>query len=333
MRTQAVLFLAIASFAVLLGSALAVSGTLGVGVALTANTQTTIDFATGEQLIITADQASTITVSIVATLSKTLPTGYVQLSALVGYSILISPSTATVQGSFKTKPNQITASVLTAAGVSIPGVLYYDATADAYTDVTVPWTATDTTVQFTVPFTGTYFVLGLQANVPRPAVYGRVLVCVNDNTVRNYTWNDSKFTMQVRAVGTGTSQLLVAKTTTTTATAPAGKVAFGAFYNLTLTGATSFAGTMYQKYTTADLSSAGISNALSLRFAVRSGSSYTLLSSGGGTDTQSTVFYQDTTSSNDYGTYGDPSAASASPAQVASTLIVALLACIIAAMV
>lgn len=207
----------VATFCLFLSSGLAaVQGTLGTAVVVTGNTATTINFAavaggTQTTLVITLDQTASVTLSVVASVSFGANLAQYQQAALVtgavGYDFAVSGTANIISAVFTT--DDISAAIvtqLTAAG-SVPGLLYYNVTAQAYTEVAATVVGS-VTKQLTASLSakGSYYMVFRASTAPIARLFSQAV------TVAAATQTKSQYQSST------TSQLVITQTTQTSST-------------------------------------------------------------------------------------------------------------------
>jgi hypothetical protein len=202
----------VAIFFVFLSSGLAaVQGTLGTAVVVTGNTATTINFAavaggTQTTLVITLDQTASVTLSVVASVSFGANLAQYQQAALVsgavGYNLAVSGGANILSAVFTS--DDISAAIvtqLTAAG-NVPGLLYFNVTAQSYTEVAATVVGT-VTKQLTASLAaqGSYCMVFRASTAPIARAFSQaVAVAAATQTKAQYQ-------------STTTSQLVITQTT------------------------------------------------------------------------------------------------------------------------
>eukprot|EP00500_Bicosoecida_sp_ms1_P002496 CAMPEP_0203806156 /NCGR_PEP_ID=MMETSP0115-20131106/46_1 /ASSEMBLY_ACC=CAM_ASM_000227 /TAXON_ID=33651 /ORGANISM="Bicosoecid sp, Strain ms1" /LENGTH=231 /DNA_ID=CAMNT_0050714813 /DNA_START=92 /DNA_END=784 /DNA_ORIENTATION=- len=172
--TSALMLLAI-SAAVVLGGARAIGapvvGVLGTSTTISANTETTIEFAAGPTLVIEADAEADVTLSLYAQLDAALPPGYTALSfgANAGYTLEVS-------GGSMVSAHLTTPSLTAAASGAITGTVKaqcfrFDVDAQAWVALAVPGYDGEGAFSVDLPKVGSYAFVRAAATVPLPAIY------------------------------------------------------------------------------------------------------------------------------------------------------------------
>eukprot|EP00698_Gefionella_okellyi_P018954 TRINITY_DN5753_c0_g1_i1.p1 TRINITY_DN5753_c0_g1~~TRINITY_DN5753_c0_g1_i1.p1 ORF type:complete len:611 (+),score=145.30 TRINITY_DN5753_c0_g1_i1:192-2024(+) len=294
----------------------AVSGTLGIGISLSANTATQIDFLTGEQLTIEVNTASTLTVSSETTLTTSLPPGYVGLATGIAYRLTFSNSPTVTSATFTT--NAISATVLTAAGVSVPGVLQYDASQSFYSHL--PSTVTASKVSFAVPAAGLFVVAGVQAGAAVPTAFSTTTTVANNGADYKFSYPQG-FMLGVRNTGAASGSLSVTfSATSAVTTPPSGYFAVGSYFSVTFTGTASYNATIFYAYSTTVLATLGIS-ASSLRLYRNNAGTWTAVS-GNSIDAAAGLVLQATTTFSEWGVFGQSSGAASASGSLGTAVTV-----------
>mmetsp|Transcript_12853 Transcript_12853/g.35247 ORF Transcript_12853/g.35247 Transcript_12853/m.35247 type:complete len:475 (-) Transcript_12853:163-1587(-) len=217
------------------------TGTLGSGVSVAANTETTITYAVGGcSLVVKLDSAATVTLSTYATAAVSTPPGYSSLGLTIGVSTGVG-FTLAVSGSAKILKAELTTPPLTAAAAAVitgtveVGCLRLDTSANAYTAVDIKSYTTGTKkVVVDLPMAATYvfasFDASASAAVPVPTLFGESRACSSSES-RVYGFPGG---LSIKVKSTTSNSIRVFRNSSSDRMPASGTVAAGAFLDIRL---------------------------------------------------------------------------------------------------
>jgi len=290
-----VLALAVIACAAQQASAATATGTLGSAVSVAANTETTISY-TGFNLVVTLDAAGTVTLSSVASVTTSMPSGYTALAftAQAGFEFSYTGGGSIVKAQLTTPPLTVTTAGLITGSVDA-GCLRFDANIKAYSKVDITsYTAGTRTIVVDLPAANTYFFVAVSASAKIPTFYAEARATTSTSISLVFP---EGFEMDVAT--TTNNQVTVARASSSTYTDPTDYHNVGAFFDISLT--TEEAVTATLKYTYDASLSASIAD--DLKFASYSSGAWNFESSGGSVDTNTRVVSQTTTHFSQWGVF------------------------------
>merc|ERR1711990_1183056 len=259
------------------------TGTLGSGVSVAANTETTINYG-GFDLFVHTTTASTVTLSSYASVVTTMPSGYSALgfSAQAGFTLAIDGGGAPIKAELTTPPLTTSAAALITGSVSA-GCLQYDVDARAYNKIDIDtYTAGTKTIKVQLPKAGTYLFAAVSANAQIPTFYNKARATASTSVSLSFPGG---FVLDVSTSSSNT--VTVSRASYSSRSDPSGKHNLGAYFDISQGTTQSVTATLKFTY------SAGMSSSVasSLRFAYwDSGTSaWVFPRSGGSVDTSARV--------------------------------------------
>jgi len=275
------------------------TGTLGSGVSVAANTETTINYG-GFDLVVHTTTASTVTLSSYASVVTTMPSGYSALgfSAQAGFTLAIDGGGALIKAELTTPPLTTSAAALITGSVSA-GCLQYDVDARAYNKIDIEsYTVGTKTIVVKLPQAGTYLFAAVSANAQIPTFYNKARATASTSVSLSFPGG---FVLDVSTSSSNT--VTVSRASYSSRSDPSGKHNLGAYFDISQGTTQSVTATLKFTY------SAGMSSSVasSLRFAYwDSGTSaWVFPSTGGSVDTSTRVVSQTTTHFSEWAAFGD----------------------------
>ena len=274
------------------------SGTLGTGVSVAANTETTINY-TGLSLVVHTTTASTVTLSSYASVVAAMPTGYSALgfSAEAGFTLAIEGGGELVKAELTTPSLTTTAAALITGSVEA-GCLRYDAELDAYSKVDIKSYGTLTKkIVVDLPKAGTYLFAAVSVNAEVPSFYNETRVTSSSST--KFTFPGG-FTLDVATSSSNT--VSVQRSSFSVRADPESKHNIGAYFDINQGSSSSVTATLQFKYS-ADLA-ASVASSLRFAFWNTTASAWQFPSTGASVDTNTRVVSQTTVHFSEWAVFG-----------------------------